>query len=93
MKKFVLIPAAFICMLMLTYCRPKKSPKDQLHSHFNQDLDSLILMNEELLGLARSRQKAEVYQYSSAIQEDRGLCGVLFSYYDPVGQWCPAGRN
>jgi cytochrome c peroxidase len=62
MKKFVCIVPAFICVLILSYCQPKKSPKDQLYSQFNQDLDSLILMNDELLALAKSRQKAEVLQ-------------------------------
>ncbi|MEO6282607.1 MAG: cytochrome c peroxidase [Dyadobacter sp.] len=60
MKKFLRIVLALICVLLLNYCQPKKSPKDQLYSQFNQDLDSLILMNEELLGLAKSRQKEEV---------------------------------
>jgi cytochrome c peroxidase len=60
MKKFFRIVPAFICVLMLSYCQPKKSPKDQLYSQFNHDLDSLILMNEELLVLARSKQKAGV---------------------------------
>ncbi|WAC10028.1 cytochrome-c peroxidase [Dyadobacter pollutisoli] len=60
MRKFLRTVPAFICVLILSYCQPKKSPKDQLYSQFNEDLDSLILMNDELLELAKSRQKPEV---------------------------------